>query len=379
MLDGNPADETSKAARTALGPLIDRLTRDQDGADPEGLKLLAELTLLQTAWNNDAPIAVALVVGGFVTGQQPLEDDQRVRAMEVLVARSDLKITLAAARTVLVDPEHASRELRGRLLAALGELDRPEVADTLLGLHPKLEPDLQARAVELLAQRPAWAGALLGAIEGRSIPREALNVNQLRRIQEIDDPALAERFRQLFGTIREGRNPDREAVVGQMRELLARAPGDPLRGREVFAKLCAQCHVLHGQGQAVGPDITLNGRNDFAQLLSNVFDPNLVIGPGYQATTVATTDGRVLTGLLAEDSPARVVLKIQGGQQEVVPRGEVEELATSDVSLMPEEMEKQLTPEELADLFAYLCLDRPPEDPEARRLPGSPPQKPRGD
>ena len=56
-----------------------------------------------------------------------------------------------------------------------------------------------------------------------------------------------------------------------------------------------------------------NGRNDFEQLLSNVFDPSLVIGPGYQATTVATTDGRVLTGLLAEDGKERVVLKIQGG------------------------------------------------------------------
>ena len=40
--------------------------------------------------------------------------------------------------------------------------------------------------------------------------------------------------------------------------------------------------------------------------------------------------------------------------------------------MMPEELEKQLTPQELADLFAYLALDRPPGDPEARLLNGAP-------
>ena len=45
------------------------------------------------------------------------------------------------------------------------------------------------------------------------------------------------------------------------------------------------------------------GRNDFGQLLSNVLDPSLVIGAGYQARTVATTDGRVLAGLVVEDGP----------------------------------------------------------------------------
>ena len=82
-------------------------------------------------------------------------------------------------------------------------------------------------------------------------------------------------------------------------------------------------------GQDVGPDITANGRNDFDQLLSNVFDPSLVIGPGYHATTIATADGRVLTGLLAEDGKERIILKVQGGKVETVPRDQIDELKTS--------------------------------------------------
>jgi hypothetical protein len=97
-----------------------------------------------------------------------------------------------------------------------------------------------------------------------------------------------------------------------------------------------------------------------------------VIGAGYQATIVATTDGRVLNGLLVEDTPQRVVLKLQGGKLETVPRDDLGALRAAEVPLMPEDLEKQLQPQEIADLFSYLGLDRPPTDPSARRLPGLP-------
>ena len=41
-------------------------------------------------------------------------------------------------------------------------------------------------------------------------------------------------------------------------------------------------------------------------------------------------------------------------------------------ALMPEELEKQIKPEEMVDLFAFLALDKPPSDPSARQLPGLP-------
>jgi putative heme-binding domain-containing protein len=128
--------------------------------------------------------------------------------------------------------------------------------------------------------------------------------------------------------------------------------------------------IPHHQDKPPGPDITLNGRNSFDQLFSNVFDPSLVIGASYRAHTIATTDGRVLTGLLVEDSKQRVVLKVQGGKLETVARNDIELSKIGEISMMPEQLEKQIKPKELADLFAYLVLDRPPSDPNARRLPG---------
>jgi putative heme-binding domain-containing protein len=160
-----------------------------------------------------------------------------------------------------------------------------------------------------------------------------------------------------------------------MRAFLNETPGEAENGVAVFKKLCAQCHKIHGDGAEVGPDITLNGRNNWDQLLSNVFDPSLVIGPGYQARQLVTTGGRVLTGLPVEESEQRVVLKVQGGKVETIPRDEIDMYETSDVSLMPEDIEKQLTRQEIADLMSFLALDKPPSDPEARRLSGAPPAR----
>ena len=105
-----------------------------------------------------------------------------------------------------------------------------------------------------------------------------------------------------------------------------------------------------------------------------MFDPSAVIGPGYQARVLVTEDGRVLTGLPVEESDQRVVLKIQGGKLETIPRDQIDEYVVSETSMMPEQLEKQLTPQEVADLFAFLALDKPPGDATGRLLPGAPSQ-----
>jgi putative heme-binding domain-containing protein len=96
-----------------------------------------------------------------------------------------------------------------------------------------------------------------------------------------------------------------------------------------------------------------------------------VIGASYQARTVRTVEGRVVTGLLAEESDERIVLKVEGGKLESIPADEVEAMKVSELSLMPEGVEKQLQPQEIADLFALITLDKHPSDREARRIPGA--------
>ncbi len=274
-----------------------------------------------------------------------------------------------AVAAVLADGKSNPLELRAATLGALGRLDQPWVSGVVLDNYDRLEPELQPKAIELLTQRGQWAMQLLDAIGQKKLPAAALNVNQVRKLLASPDAALVDKVRAQWGSVRTERNPAREKVIAEMRVFLRDNQGDALAGQAVFKKLCGQCHKIYGEGQEVGPDITVNGRSSFEQLLSNVFDPSLVIGAAYQARMVITTDGRVLTGLVAEDTDQRIVLKQQGGKLETIARADVEATKLSQLSLMPEELEKQLKPRELADLFAFITLDKPPTDPTARRLP----------
>ncbi len=360
---GRLQGERLNGVRERLTPMVHKALGE--GGSP----LRKDYAELAAAWGD----ANALNVVRSMFASDKADENNRLQALDVLISTRDAGVVGEVAR--MLSNRDGSAEFRGRVLAAIGPLDDARIAQVVLTSYPDMEPVLKPKAIELLTQRPAWSRALIAAVEAKAIPTSALNVNQLRRLQASRDRDIADKIKAIWGSIRQGRNEQRELVVGQMRNFLHKTSGDPNAGQAVFQKLCAQCHKIYGEGQDVGPDITLNGRNDFDQLISNVFDPSLVIGQGYQATTVATTDGRVLTGLLAEDSKERVILKIQGGKVETIPRAEVEEMKTNPLSLMPEDIETQLSPQEIADLFAYLALDKPPGDPNAKRLPGSPEAK----
>jgi putative membrane-bound dehydrogenase-like protein len=362
-----PTEEATRL-REALLPVL-RSVRAQAEADDEALNDAA--TLLAATWNDREGLTKACNI--LRNPMRP--DERRLRALDALIVAGRHDDALKAVADLLADPDRGSQDMRGKMISALGRLDDPQVATLALSTYGRVEPELRPRIIELLTQRVSWARDLLAAIGRDQVPRDALNVNQIRKLIQSRDKAILDQVHTYWGTLREGRNPAREQVIAQMRDYLRQTPGDPFLGRQVFQRVCAQCHKIYGEGQDVGPEITGVGRSELEQLLSNVFDPSLVIGPSYQATTVATTEGRVLTGLLVEDTPARIVLKTQGGKLETVPRGEVEESKVSEVSLMPENLEKQLQPQEIADLFAFLGLDKPPSDPTARRLPGLPEPK----
>jgi putative heme-binding domain-containing protein len=301
--------------------------------------------------------------------------EARSQALRALAGVQDDSV-LAFARDVLAPPAAAiaamPRPLAAELFSALGRLEAREVAEAVLAGFAALPADLRPPALDLLAQRRTWARALLGAVEAKKVDPKQLNVTQVRRLLGLKDEKLSALVTKTWGAVREERSPEREKVIARMRKVLERGEGDSWRGKAVYEKVCAQCHVLFGMGSAVGPDITVNGRETLDLLLSNLLDPNLVIGKDYFAHTVLTADGRALTGLVVEDSPQRVVLKVAGGKEEAVARAQVVSLAASPVSLMPEDLEKTVTEDEFRDLVTFLRYDEaPPEPVELAVVPGS--------
>jgi putative heme-binding domain-containing protein len=360
-LSATAVETKSRALRAALAPVLAPYVAG--GVTHPVYFVSIEL---KATWRD--PEALAAVRVFLLDRERRIE--RRVAAIDVLGMLRDVALPELAGKLIVSDEEPL--ELRRHAISALGQLREAEVAEVLVGNYAKLSPELRPQAIDVLSQRPIWSRPLLAAVRQQEIPATDVHVNHVRRMQQSRDEELTSEVRQIWGVVRGQRNEAREDVIETVAEFLQRSPGDPQAGAAVFRKVCAQCHQIYGEGQSVGPDLSHNGRNSFEQLLSNVLDPSLVIGADYQARTVATADGRILVGLLAEDSAERVVLKVQGGKLEPVARGEIDTMEVSPLSLMPEELEKQITPEEMADLFAYLSLDQPPGHPQAKLLPGAP-------
>lgn len=299
---------------------------------------------------------------------EPDSDLDRIRLLNaVITAGSSDALSLAES---LLKPESAVL-LQQKTVQAIGRIDSAEATAVLIRLLSAVFPEVQPTVLEAISDRTESSKALLNLVASGKFPAASINANQASKMLSMKDPELTSLVTRYWGTVRVTRDPARSRLISQMRNTLRVTAGDAAVGQTVFRRVCGQCHRIYGQGAEVGPDITRNGRASFEQLLSNVFDPNLVIGAAYQAQTVVTKDGRVITGLPIEDSPQRVVLKVQGDKQETIGRSEIEDSVRSSLSLMPEGLEKQLQPQELADLFAFLVLDRSPEDPTAAFLPGA--------
>jgi putative heme-binding domain-containing protein len=358
-LDGM-GDASRERLREQLRPVVERVLAD---ARPTPLRFATELLAAKLRL---ADIDAEGVRRRFVSQAEP--PAVRLQALDALVAFRDPAL-LEALPGVL---SSAPPELATKVLASLGRVEDPRLADVVLAQYPALAAEVKPLAIDLLMQREPWARRLLDAVLAGRMPKAVLDANHLRKIMDSNDREAIWAVEKAFGRVREERNPEREKVVAEMGRFLRATPGDPAAGRRVFRNLCGQCHTLYGEGGNVGPDITGNGRASFDQLLSNVFDPSLVIGPQYQVTTVVTKDGRNLTGLITEDGDQRIVVRMAGEGEEAVPRNNVKYTRVSKLSMMPEGIETLLSKQNLADLFAFLSLDKPPDDPSAKPIPGAP-------
>ena len=182
-------------------------------------------------------------------------EEMRIRAVDVLLYVEPNATTHRLVEKILGEPKaSSSTQFRGRLLDALENRDDPGLAPIVLRAYPNLAIELKPRAIELLTERSAWIKALLAAVEAKQIPTTALNVNQLRRLQKSKDPEIVARVKAIYGTIRDGRNPQRERVVAQtekghsldtrrprrrpidLRQALRPVPQDPRRGARRWAR-----------------------------------------------------------------------------------------------------------------------------------------------
>jgi putative membrane-bound dehydrogenase-like protein len=242
-------------------------------------------------------------------------------------------------------------------LAALDALSRfanKEIGTALVRHYPRLGPNLRRRVCDVLLSRPNWALAFLRAVDAGKVAVNDVTAEQLRQLAQHRDRELARLVRKHWGSIKSTTPEETLAEVRRLNNDLRAGAGDLASGRALFRKHCASCHRLFGEGHAVGPDLTHANRKDRDWLLVSIVDPGAVIRKEYLSYVVHTTDGRVLTGLLAEQTVGRVTLLAANAERTTIARTRIESMRESPVSLMPENLLKGLKPQELRDLFRFL-------------------------
>lgn len=154
----------------------------------------------------------------------------------------------------------------------------------------------------------------------------------------------------------------KESLVVHVPELEG---GSWARGRALFfgeQANCSKCHAVHGRGGSLGPDLSNLIHRDYASVLRDITTPSLAINPDHLAYTVETKDGRILTGVIRSQGDRLQVGNSEGKVTDIA-RSEVEAIAASSLSVMPEGIEKILGPEKMRDLLTFL-LTRTPAMPD---------------
>ncbi len=272
---------------------------------------------------------------------------QRQNALESLLRAKDKELPPVLFKLIGDQP------LRSSALRGLAVYDDPHVPQAILAIFTKLSFGEKRDAFSTLASRVGYARELLEAVATRKIAANELSADTIRQLRNLGNAELTKRVADVWGIVRDT-PADRVKLIAQQRKALSTVqPTDASMGRALFVKTCAQCHTLFGTGGKVGPDITGANRQNLDYLLENIFDPSAVIPKEYAATLIELSDGRLLTGIIKNETPALLTL-VTANETLTVPASDIATRKTSDKSMMPDDLVSQLKAPELRALVAYL-------------------------
>jgi putative membrane-bound dehydrogenase-like protein len=240
-----------------------------------------------------------------------------------------------------------SPDTRAEALAALGRVSDLRALDAYLDGLASADPAVREHCRKALTPIRAEA---LAQVEARTAAVSATALAELRRVYADDAEALKKPF---FAT------RARTLELSDYERFAQEHAGNAANGQRVFFNeqgvACIRCHLVHGQGGAVGPDLTLAGAQfSRAQLVESILHPSRAVREGYQQIIIETMDGEEVSGALKADTADGVTLVDAAGRTHLMLRATIAHRRTSALSLMPEGLHVGLTLEEFADLIAYL-------------------------
>jgi putative heme-binding domain-containing protein len=373
------------------GELLTRLAGQASlRAQPAGVDLLRQLTIVIGAQNRPADVARALdvlaglpeplvalpLVGALGEGlarggttlaktdrggrlrpvltraQALAADGAQVESLRraAIEALAQLPYAQAAPTLLTLISATQSPALQLAAIGTLGKFRQPEVGPALLERYAGLGPVGRKAVLEAVLTRAERIHALWPAIERGVVRPQELTAAQLAALRRHADEPTRRRAVQLLGA---AGTTARAQVYRDFLPAL-QLPGAAARGRAHFEARCAACHRYSGKGYAFGPDLDSARSGGLEKLLTSIVDPNRDVSAAYYVCQIETRDGESFGGLLKTETATTVTLLQPGGVEKTVPRAALTSLRFQSQSLMPEGLEAGMSPQDMADLLAFL-------------------------
>jgi len=137
---------------------------------------------------------------------------------------------------------------------------------------------------------------------------------------------------------------------------IMKTDGNADEGAKLFRQQsCVACHTYANGQQPKGPHLVdIGKRYKKEELIESILKPDAKIAQGFDTYTFVTDDGKVVTGFVVREAAETLTLRKNDGLSVELPQDDIDERVKQTTSMMPKGIVNNLTPEQLADLIAYL-------------------------
>lgn len=288
-----------------------------------------------------------------------LVDPSLADAERLAVGEAIVEINGDRARDILQDAFNrpASDSVAATCAAAMA-LDSPNSSAGMVVtlLQKRVDPSLVNLMADALLGQKTGPIELATALDGVTLNREvSQRILERVRLAGQDLSELAQAVRAAGGL-----QPLASLTGAEISSILQDVSqrGDAKRGVGIFRRekmQCTTCHRVNGAGGQVGPDLSsLGGSARTSDILMSLLEPSATIKQGYQTTQVVTIEGRVISGIVQQQTDQQITLRDASNRLHTVASDDIEEIVGSRVSIMPTGLTETLTRDELIDLVTYL-------------------------
>ncbi|MFO0428075.1 MAG: PVC-type heme-binding CxxCH protein [Planctomyces sp.] len=235
----------------------------------------------------------------------------------------------------------------------IGKAATPAIVKPLLSVIQDDSLDMEVRRVSIRALSSVNEGDLaIAELAAQKTLPEELTPAVAAALHSSAIPEIRNTARKLFPLPASQDNHATPPIT----ELIG-MKGDTTKGRLVFFTngTCHKCHVVGDMGREIGPNLTeIGSKLSPEAMFESILFPSAGISHNFESWTVVLSNGTSANGILVSQTDDAVSIKGDDALTRTFSRTEIDELVKQKISLMPADLTKTMSPQDIADVVAYM-------------------------